>query len=216
MRDQLAALPGVTVSSFSADRKYDLIVAGGIVKGSSLDRQVGEETGLEAPPSAGAPAQPQPPGHIPAEVLATVKAGTPLLAAVPSDALADGVAAQLAAAGAFTYHGQVGGLRAPWMGNWLFVRDHATFAGLPANRVLGVYYQAHGEQSNGLLIERAAGAPDPEVIMGYSRDHSRQIGAASFLCRVGNTAVLVHRAPAFDQPLQLRWLGNAIAYLTRK
>ncbi len=214
MRKQLAALPGVTVSDFSADQKYDLIVAGGIVKGSWLDRQIGEETGLEAPLSKRPNAEPQTPGHIPDEVLAAVRAGTPLLAAVPDDYLADGVAKQLAAAGAFTYHGQVGDLRAPWMGNWLFVRDHPTFAGLPVNQVLGVHYQAHGKQSNGLLIERAGAAPDPEVILAYSRDHARKIGAASFLCRVGNTAVLVHRAPAFNNPLQLRWLGNAIAHLT--
>jgi hypothetical protein len=43
-----------------------------------------------------------------------------------------------------------------------------------------------------------------EVIMGYSRDHDRKIGAASFL---------FHRAPEFSAPLQLRWLANSIAYL---
>jgi beta-galactosidase len=145
-----------------------------------------------------------------------VRAGTPLLALIPEDSLADGVATQLAAAGAFTYHGQVGDIRAPWMGCWLFVRNHPTFAGLPANRVLGIHYQAHGKQSNGLLIERAAGAPDPEVIMGYSRDHARKIGAASFLCRLGSTAILVHRAPAFSPPLQQRWLASAISHLTNK
>ena len=213
-RRQLSALPGISVSDFSADRKYDLVVTGGIVKGSVLDRPVGEETGLEAPPRRGAPPEPQTPGHIPDEVLAAVKAGTPLLAIVPDDALADGVATQLAAAGCFTYRGQVGDLRAPWMGCWLFVRNHATFAGLPANRVLGIHYQAPGKQSNGLLIERAAGAPDPEIVMAYSRDHSREIGAASFLCRLGDTPVLVHRAPAFSAPLQSRWLANAISHLT--
>lgn len=215
-RRQLSALPGISVSDFSAGRKFDLIVAGGVVKGSRLDRRGGEETGIEPPPRRGAPPKPQTPGHIPGEVLAAVKAGTPLLAVMPDDSLADGVATQLAAAGAFTYHGLVGDLRAPWMGCWLFVRSHPTFAGLPANRVLGIHYQAHGRQSNGLLIERAPGAPDPEVIMGYSRDHARKIGAASFLCRLGNTAVLVHRAPAFSAPLQLRWLANAISHLSSR
>jgi beta-galactosidase len=52
------------------------------------------------------------------------------------------------------------------------------------------------------------------VILGYSRDHARKIGAASFLCRLGKTAVLVHRAPAFSPPLQQRWLANAISYVT--
>lgn len=215
-RQQLVALAGVTVSDFSTGQKYDLIIAGGVVKGSRLDRLVGEETGLESQPRRGEDSEPETPGHIPDEVLAAVRAGTPLLALIPEDSLADGVATQLAAAGTFTYHGQVGDLRAPWMGCWLFVRNHPTFAGLPANRVLGIHYQAHGKQSNGLLIERAAGAPDPEVIMGYSRDHSRKIGAASFLCRLGSTAVLVHRAPAFSPPLQQRWLANAISHLTNK
>lgn len=64
-------------------------------------------------------------GRIPDEVLAAVKDGMPMLVAVPDGSLAEGVARQLAAAGAFTYHGQVGGIRAPWMGNWLFVREHA-------------------------------------------------------------------------------------------
>ncbi len=214
-REQLTALPGVSVSDFSAGEKYDLIVAGGVVKGSVLDRPEGEETGLEPPPRKGEPAEPQTPGHIPDEVLAAVKTGTPLLAIIPNDSLADGVATQLAAAGCFSYHGQVGDLRAPWMGCWLFLRDHPTFAGLPVNRVLGVHYQANGKQSNGLLIERAAGAPDPEVILGYSRDHARKIGAASFLCRLAGTAVLVHRAPAFSPPLQQRWLASAISQLTR-
>ncbi|HEX8711801.1 MAG TPA: glycoside hydrolase, partial [Terracidiphilus sp.] len=213
---QLAALPGVTLSDFSSSQKYDLIVAGGVVKGSVLDRPVGEETGLEPSSKKGAKPEPQTPGHIPDQVLSAVRAGTPLLAIVPDDSLADGVATQLAAAGCFAYHGQVGDLRAPWMGCWLFVRSHPTFAGLPANRVLGIHYQAHGKQSNGLLIERASGAPDPEVILAYSRDHARKIGAASFLCRLGETVVLVHRAPAFSPPLQQRWLANTISHLTNK
>jgi len=216
MRNQIAALSGVTVSEFSAGTKNDLIFAGGIVEGSTPARRTGDEICLEAPPPWGPPVKTQMPGHIPADVLAAVRLGTPLLAAVPDDSLADGVAKQLAATGAFTYNGQVGDLRAPWMRNWLFVRDYPTFAGLPANRVLGIHYQAHGKQSNGLLIERASGAPDPEVIIAYSRDHSRQIGAASFLCRIGSTPVLFHRAPAFSEPLQLRWLANAIAHLTSR
>ena len=69
-------------------------------------------------------------GELPPEVLAAAKAGTPLLAMVQEDGLADGVAKQLAGLGLFSYAGQVGGLRAPWMGNWNFVRAHTTFAGL--------------------------------------------------------------------------------------
>ena len=214
IRRQLAALPDVEVAEFAADGQYDLIVASGAVPGSKLDRAIGDETGLEAQPAKGAPAEAQPAGEIPDAVLRAVEAGTPLLAMVPDDFLADGVAKQLAGLGLFTYAGQVGDLRAPWMGNWLFVREHATFAHLPVNRTLGVHYQAHGKPSNGLLIERAAGAEDPEVILAYSRDHDRRIGAASFVCRKEKMRVLVHRAPGFSAPLQQRWLGNAIEFLT--
>jgi len=62
---------------------------------------------------------------------------------------------------------------------------------------------------------RAAGASDPEVVMAYSRERDRKIGAASFVCKIGSTPRLVHRAPEFRAPLQQRWLANTIAYLTR-
>jgi hypothetical protein len=116
--------------------------------------------------------------------------------------------------GVFIYNGQVGDIRAPWMGDWLFVRQHATFAGLPMGRALGVRYQAHGKQGNGLLIERATGGTEPEVVMGYSRDPDRNVGAASFLCEVDGTSLLVHRALEFSAPLQMRWRANSLAALT--
>lgn len=213
VRRQLSLLTGVEIAEFSSQEHYDLIVSSGVVEGSKLDSAIEDETGLEEQPAKGTPSA-QVAGQITEEVLSALRAGTPLLAIVPDDSLADGVAKQLASLGAFSYKGQVGDLRAPWMGNWLFVRDHATFSSLPANRVLGVHYQAHGKSSNGLLIERAAGADDPEVIMGYSRDHDRQIGAASFACKVGSTPILVHRAPEISAPLQQRWLANSIAFLT--
>jgi hypothetical protein len=215
VRRQLSLLNGIQVTDFSANGHYDLIVASGVVKGSKLDRAVGEETGLEAQPTHAAADTQQVKGEIAQDALAAVRTGTPLLAIVPDDDLAHGVARQLASLGAFAYQGQVGDTRAPWMGNWLFVRAHSTFASLPADRILGVHYQAHGKASNGLLIERAAGAAEPEVIMGYSRDHDRKTGAASFACKVGTTPVLVHRAPEFSAPLQHRWLANSIAFLTR-
>jgi len=215
LRRQLVGLDGLQVEEFSAQRHYDLIVASGVVKGSKLDRAIGDETGLEAQPAKNAPVEVQVAGQIPTDVLSAVRAGTPLLAMVPDGNLADGVARQLAALGAFTYRGQVGDLRAPWMGNWLFVREHPTFAALPTNCVLGIRYQARGKAANGLLIERSPGAEDPEVIMGYSRDHDRQVGAASFACKIGSTRLLVHRAPDFSAPLQQRWLSNTIGWLTR-
>ncbi len=213
VRKQLEALPGVTVSDFASGGKFDLIVTSGVVKGSKLDSDHVDETGTGDVPPPNAH-EGEAPGAIPDDVMAAVKSGTPLLAAVPYDSLADGVALQLAAMGAFAYRGIVGGLRAPWMGNWLMVRAHATFAGMPVNRVMGIHYQARGKQSNGLRIERAEGGREPEVMLAYGRDHDLNIGAASFVCHVGETKVLMHRAPAFNDALQQRWLGNAIAYLT--
>ncbi len=214
VRRQLSMLSGIELSEFAEGDRYDLIVVSGVVSGSRLDRAIGDETGLEAQPAKGAPTAPRTAGQIQDAVFASVRSGTPLLAIVPDDDLADGVAKQFAALGAFRYAGQVGDLRAPWMGNWLFVREHATFASMPADTVLSTHYQASGKAANGLLIERAAGAEDPEVIMGYSRDHDRRVGAASFACRLGSTRVLLHRAPEFSPPLQQRWLANSIAFLT--
>ena len=64
------------------------------------------------------------------------------------------------------------------------------------------------------LAQAAQGGPESEVVLAYGRDHDLNIGAASFVCHLGETKVLMHRAPAFSEPLQQRWLANAIAYLT--
>ena len=154
-------------------------------------------------PSRSAPSTPQVAGQIPDEVLSALRAGTPIFAIVPDDSLADGVAKQLASLGAFAYSGQVGDLRAPWIGNWLFFRDHATFSFLPVNRVLGVHYQAHGKSSNGLLIERAAGGEDPEVVSGLQpRSPTGKSVWRALHASSGSTPLLVHRAPEFSAPLQ--------------
>ncbi len=213
-RKHIFGLAGIDISEFASGGQFDLIVASGVSGQSRLDRRIGDETGLEAQPAKGAAPPSQPLGHLPAEVLTAVKSGTPLLAIVPDDFLADGIARQLAELGAFRFEGQVGDTRAPWMGNWLFVRNHPTFAQLPVDRVLSIHYQAHGKASNGLLIDRPEHGRDPEVIIGYSRDHDRRVGAASFICYLGNTPILLHRAPEFSAPLQMRWLANAVGYLT--
>jgi hypothetical protein len=128
---------------------------------------------------------------------------------VQEDGLAEGVARQLAGLGLFAYAGQVGGLRAPWMGNWNYVRAHRTFAGIPADCGLSVLHQVEGQPSNGLLVE----GPGIEVIAAYSRDHDRRNGAASFIARQDAMRVLVHRLPDMAAPLQRRWLANAIDWL---
>ncbi len=215
LRDQLSALPGVVLQDFKPGARYDGIVASGLKSDEIVRRQVGEQTGLEAQPKKG-----EKPvvilGELPPEILAAVRAGTPLLAMVQEDGLAEGVARQLSGLGLFDYAGQVGGLRAPWMGNWNYVRAHSTFAGLPVDRGMSVLHQVEGQPSNGLLIEGPTGERSGvEVIAAYSRDHDRRNGAASFIARKDGMRVLVHRLPDMAGPLQRRWLANAVDWLAR-
>jgi hypothetical protein len=208
LRIQLEATPNVKVEDFKPGVRYDGIVASGLKSEEIARRQVGEETGLEAQPKKG-----DKPvlvlGELPPPILVAVKAGVPLLAMVQEDGLADGVARQLSGLGLFGYAGQVGGLRAPWMGNWNYVRAHPTFAGIPSDMGLNVLHQVEGQPSNGLLVE----GEGLEVIAAYSRDHDRQNGAASFTARKEAMRVLVHRLPDMAGPLQARWLANAVDWL---
>jgi hypothetical protein len=208
LRDQLTAVPGVVVEDFKPGVRYDGIIASGLKSDEIVRRQVGEQTGLEAQPKKG-----EKPvvvlGDLPPEVLAAVRAGAPLLAMVQEDGLAEGVAKQLSGLGLFDYAGQVGGLRAPWMGNWNYVRAHSTFAGLPADMGMSVLHQVEGQPSNGLLVEGSG----IEVIAAYSRDHDRKNGAASFIARKDGMRVLVHRLPDMAGPQQRRWLANAVDWL---
>jgi len=68
--------------------------------------------------------------------LPAVRAGSPILVLASGDSIADRLATQLASAGAFNYYGQVGGSRAPWMGSWVFLRNHAAYDGLPTDTVM--------------------------------------------------------------------------------
>jgi hypothetical protein len=208
LRAQLADLPGVAIEDFRPGVRYDGIIASGLKADEIVRRQVGEQTGLEAQPKKGdKPAVVL--GALPPEVLAAVSAGVPLLAMVQEDGLAEGVARQLSGLGLFDYGGQVGGLRAPWMGNWNYVRAHPTFAGLPVDRGMSVLHQVEGQPSNGLIVDGAG----VEVIAAYSRDHDRRNGAASFTARKDGMRVLVHRLPDMAKPLQQRWLANVMTWL---
>jgi hypothetical protein len=100
------------------------------------------------------------------------------------------------------------------MGNWYFGRQHPIFAGLPTNAALGTFYQVPGRQSNGLLIDRAPNAPAPEILIAYSRDHDRNIGAGTFTTQLGKGRILYHRTPDFHPVLQQRFLANALHWLT--
>jgi hypothetical protein len=229
VRKQLEAINGVTVGDFDPSSHWcDLIISSGITSHTHADGTVGETTGLEAAPPL-VSALNQKPGHTPelgeeAQIIAlghlqtgildAIRAGTPLLAIPQTDTLSDGVAKELAAAGAFTYSGAVGDFRAPWMGNWYFVREHTLFEGLPQNCALGGFYQCKGRPSNGLLIDQAPNGAPVQVIVAYSRDHDRNVGAGTFTTRLGKGKLLFHRCPDFHPVLQQRFLANALRWLT--
>jgi hypothetical protein len=203
-----------SIVDFKAGEKYDAIISGGVVTGAAATQNAGDTTGQEAPPVRGAPRRQQQPGALADGIIEAVKAGTPLLAIPQTDALSDGVAKQLAAAGAFTYNGAVGDLRAPWMGNWYFVRRHALYEGMPVNQAMGIHYQARGQAANGLLIDRAPGGAEVEIVAAYSRDHSRTIGAGTFTTKLGAGKIVYHRVPDMQPVLQQRFLANALKWLT--
>ena len=201
------------LEDFKPGQKYAAIISSGLVSGVSATQSTGETTGLEAQPGGAARRAPRT-GALAEGILEAVLAGTPLLAIPQTDALSDGVAKQLAAAGAFIYNGAVGDLRAPWMGNWYFVRRHALYDGLPVDQAMGIHYQARGRESNGLLIDRVPGGAEVEIVAAYSRDHSRQIGAGTFTTRLGAGKIVYHRIPEMQPVLQQRFLANALRWLT--
>ena len=209
LRRTLTAMTDVSFEDFRPGRRYDGIVASGLQAEEIARRQIGEETGLEAQPDGKGKPDGVVPGALPPEVLAAVRKGTPLFALVPEDGLAEGVARQLSALGLCAFSGQVGNLRAPWMGNWNYLRTHPLFDGIPADRATSVLHQIEGQPSNGLIVDGEGVA----IIAGYSRDHDRRNGAASFTATKEGMRVLVHRLPDMVAPLQRRLLANAVRWL---
>lgn len=201
------------ILDFKPGEKYDAIVSAGLVTGVNGTQSAGDTTGLEAPPAGdtGPVVTIKQMGHIDPAVLDAVRAGTPLLAIPQADTLSDGVAKQLASAGAFTYSGTVGDYRAPWMGNWYFVRKHPLYDGMPVDQAMGVHYQVPGREANGLLVD----GPNVEIIAAYSRDHDRRIGAGTFTTKLGRGKVVYQRVPAMHPVLQRRFLANALRWLVR-
>ncbi|MEO7494332.1 MAG: hypothetical protein ABIT83_10535, partial [Massilia sp.] len=209
LRQRLSALPGVQIEDFQTGSRYDGLVASGLKAEEIARRQIGDQTGLEAAPKKGEKPK-LVPGALPPDVLSAVQGGLPLLAMVPEDGLADGVGQQLAGLGLFRYSGQLGNLRAPWMGNWNILRAHPLFDGIPADMAAGVWHQIEGQASNGLIIE----GDGIDIIAAYSRDHDRRLGASSFMARKAGMKVLFHRMPDMAAPLQTRFLRNALAWLS--
>jgi beta-galactosidase len=218
LRQQLVDLgPQFDIHDFQPGKPAQVIITSGVTSHSSANGQVGETTGEQMPvmkpghaPEPGEVPVPTQLGELQHGILEAVQAGTPLLAIPQADTLSEGVAQQLATAGAFTYRGAVGDFRAPWMGNWYFVREHPLFDGMPVNQAMGGFYQAPGRQSNGLLVE----GKNVEIVVGYSRDHDRKVGAGTFTTRLGKGKVVYHRVPPMHPVLQARFLANAIRWLT--
>jgi beta-galactosidase len=219
LRKQLEDLTKFTqfeVVDFKHNEEFAVIVTSGLTATASSSQNSGDTTGLENQPGheTGAVQTTTQLGHIDPYILEVVRLGMPLLAIPQTDTLSDGVAKQLAGAGAFTYKGTVGDYRAPWMGNWYFVRQHPIYAGLPVNQVMGIHYQVKGRQANGLLIEQHPDNANLEIIAAYSRDHDRRIGAGTFTTTLGTTKIIFHRVPDMHPVLQQRFLANALVWLT--
>jgi hypothetical protein len=203
------------IVDFKPGETYAVVISSGLATGVNATQNAGDTTGLEAQPAnpadvVGAVQTTTQLGHIDPAILEAVKAGTALLAIPQADTLSEGVAQQLAQAGAFEYHGTVGDFRAPWMGNWYFVREHPLYAGMPVNQAMGIHYAAKGRESNGLLVD----GPGVEIVAAYSRDHDRKIGAGTFTCRLGKGKIVYQRVPELHPVLQQRFLANALSWLT--
>lgn len=162
------------------------------------------------------------PRTLTADVLARVRAGTPLIVLGEGEPAVDGFAKALAGAGAFRYAGVIGEARASWMGSWYFVRRHPLYDGLPVDCSLGSYYQVPVTNACGVLVD----GPGIEVVAAYSRDHDRNIGAGSVVAKLGAGTVVIHTIPGIAgvlignrtgmQPVvACKLLFNSIDYLAK-
>jgi hypothetical protein len=144
-----------------------------------------------------------------ADALTVVKNGVPLLVLATDTIAADGYAKTLSSAGAFTYAGMVGDNRAPWMGTWVFLREHSAYAGLPSNQCMKWEYQVDANSASGLLVD----GKDVDVFAGYSRDHDRNVGAATFTAPLGKGMVLFQAVRGMQPCVYARFITNSLSFL---
>jgi hypothetical protein len=149
------------------------------------------------------------PNDLIADLIAAVRAGLPLLVLAQSAAGADAAAKALAKAGAFEYAGMAGASRGCWMGNWVFLKDHPAYAGLPSNQVMKWEYQVDFKDASGLLVD----GPKVEVIAGYGRDHDDTLGAATFTAHLGQGTILFQAVRGMQPLLYQRFILNATKFL---
>jgi hypothetical protein len=143
------------------------------------------------------------------ELMTAVQAGTPLLVLAQTATGADKAAKALATAGAFEYAGMVGESRGCWMGDWVFVKDHPVYAGLPSNQVMKWEYQVDFESASGLMVD----GPGVEIIAGYGRDHDQDLGAATFTSHLGKGTVIFQAVRGMQPLLYERFIVNAVRFL---
>ena len=164
----------------------------------------------------------QPPDVFTQAILNDVRNGTPLLVLSEGDAATVAYGKGLAAAGAIRYLGAIGEARASWMGSWYFVRQHPVYDGLPVDCAMGSSFQVPISNSGALMVD----GDGVEVFAGYSRDHDRNIGAASFTAPLGKGRVLFHSIPGVISGLNgtsngmhpvllKRLLANSMRFLYR-
>jgi hypothetical protein len=200
----LAAIPNATVERFDAQKQYDVIVGSGGAPEASKNLAVDAEGAYKPGPGPLAESTLGP------DVLAAVRAGTPLLAVTPTDGQSIGVAKQLAAMNAFQFNGMVGISRASWMGSWYFVRKHPLYDGMPVDQAMSIHYQVKGGGSNGWMVD----GPDVDIVAAYSRDHDRNIGAGTLTAKVGASRIVMHRIVDMHPVLLQRFIANALRWLT--
>jgi hypothetical protein len=95
------------------------------------------------------------------------------------------------------------------MGTWVFVREHAAYAGLPSNQVMKREYQVAFGHASGLMVD----GPGVEVIAGYGRDHDDALGAATFTAQLGKGKILFQAVRGMQPFLYERFIVNAMRLL---
>jgi len=206
LQTQLAKLSRVSFEEFAPGKTFDAVISSGLTERSTAAQKLGGDEGLSLQKKDGStPA----PGVLPPPVLTLVRAGMPLLLMAQEDGLAEGLARQLAAEGALAYQGMVGGYRAPWMGNWYFLREHPIYSGMPVDCAMDGFFQVPGRQANGVMVD----GPGVDVFVGYSRDHDRRVGAGTFTTKLGAGRIVFQRVPDLSGPMQQRFLSNTLNWL---
>ena len=200
---QLKGIPGVIIEPFDQRSSCDVLVF------SFSTEAAAQRIGTDADGADVARAARVGSG-LSDSLLAAVRGGVPLLALPATSGEAEGLARQLAAAGAFRFDGMVGASRASWMGAWYFVREHPLYAGMPVNQALGLHYQVKSGGANGWRVE----GDGVEIVAGYGRDHDRNLGAGTFTAKLGSTRLVLHQILGMHPALHRRFLANALRYLT--